>query len=55
MGVPIGWLFILLNNLRKDLNDATRLISEAKEKANSAQSKANHAINETRLREILKT
>jgi predicted nucleic acid-binding Zn-ribbon protein len=54
MAVPIGWLFILLNNLRKDLNEAVAAINEAKERANSAQSKADHAINETRVREILK-
>lgn len=54
MALPIGWLFVLIFNLRKDLKDALAAISEAKERANSAQSKAENAINETRVREILK-
>lgn len=54
MAVPIGWLFVLLIGLKKDLRDAEKEISRAKESANSAQSKAENAINETRVREILK-
>jgi hypothetical protein len=72
MGVPLAWLFILLNSLKKDLDETKKAIAnntkdtndylnalknsinEAKERANSAQSKAENAINETRVREILK-
>lgn len=54
MALPIGWLFILLNNLRKDFSDALNAINKATERANSAHSKADNAINETRVREILK-
>lgn len=72
MGVPLAWLFVLLNNLKKDLDETKKAIAdntkdtneylnalknsinEAKERANSAQSKAENAINETRVREILK-
>lgn len=47
MALPIGWLFVMINNLRNDLNAAN-------EKANAAKSKAENAITEQRVREILK-
>lgn len=45
--VPIGWLASYFSSLRKE-------VIELREKANSAEVKANQSITENRVREIMK-
>ncbi len=54
LGVPLGWLFVLLNNIKKDLDDTKKSINDSITEnvklTNEALKSVNKSINEAKER-----
>lgn len=54
LGLPVGWLFVLLNNLKKDLDEKSKsineYINETNKSINESINAANKSINEVNER-----
>lgn len=48
MGVPLGWLFVLLNNLKKDLDETRKSVAETNKSISESIAAVNKSINEAK-------